>query len=79
MALFVSITNNADKPAVGCVLRSTAVAGPAATVNFDRSESFTVTGSAETRVEYNGPATGSTFHKTVTCDNGLSNSQDIIY
>jgi hypothetical protein len=79
MALFVSITNNANKPAVGCVLRSIAVAGPAATVNFDRSEDFTVTGSAETRVEYNGPSTGSTFHKTVTCDNGLSNSQDIIY
>jgi hypothetical protein len=72
----VSITNNADKPAVGCVYRSVGVAGTAAAVNYDRSVNFTVTGSAETRIDYNGPATGSTFHVTVTCDNGLSTSWD---
>jgi hypothetical protein len=79
MAFFVSITNNADKPAVSCMYRSVAVAGPAATVNYDHSDSFTVIGSAETRIDYEGPATGSTFHKTVTCDDGLSTSQDIVY
>jgi hypothetical protein len=75
-ATIVSITNNADKPAVGCVYRSVGVAGTAAAVNYDRSVNFTVTGSAETRIDYNGPATGSTFHVTVTCDNGLSTSWD---
>lgn len=79
MADFVSITYNADKPAVNCVLRSVAVAGPAASINYDHSDNFTVTGSAEARIDYHGPATGSTFHNTVTCDNGLSTSQDGTY
>jgi len=78
-ATFVSITNNADNSAVGCEYRSVAVAGLAAGVNYDRTFNFTVTGSAETRIDPNGPATGSTFHVTVTCDNGLSTSQDKIY
>ena len=36
-AAFVSITNNANKPAVGCVYRSVAVAGTAAGVNYTRT------------------------------------------
>lgn len=79
MAVFVSITNNANKPPVGCVYRSVAVAGTATAIHYDHSDNFTVTGSAETRVDYHGPATGSTFHNTVTCDNGLSASQDVMY
>jgi hypothetical protein len=79
MAAFVSITNNAGKPAVGCVYRSVAVAGPATMVNYNDTVDFTVYGSEETRIDYHGPATGSTFHRTVTCDNGLSTSQDVIY
>ncbi len=76
---FVSITNNANKPAVGCVIRFVAVAGEATLIHYDHSDNFTVTGSAETRINHHGPATGSTFHATVTCDNGLSTSQDVIY
>jgi hypothetical protein len=79
MAAVVSITNNANKPAVNCAYRAVAVAGPAAAVNYDHTDNFTVTGSAETRIGYHGPATGSTFHNTVTCDNGLSTSQDAVY
>jgi hypothetical protein len=75
----VSITNNADKPAVGCVYTAIAVAGPATTVNYNDTVSFSVTGSAETRIDRPGPATGTTWHVTVTCDNGLSTSQDKIY
>jgi len=76
---FVSITNNADKPAVGCVYRAVAVAGPATKINYNDSVNFTVTGSAETRIDRHGPATGTTWHVTVTCDNGLSISQDHVY
>jgi hypothetical protein len=80
LTAIVSITNNANKPAVGCVYRAVAVAGVAAGLHYDHSVNFTVTGSAETRVHVgDGPATGSTFHDTVTCDNGLSASQDVIY
>ena len=76
---YVSITNNANKPAVGCVFRAAAVAGEATIIHYDHSFNFTVSGSAEARIDHDGPATGSTFHITVTCDNGLSTSQDIIY
>ena len=80
LTVFVSITNNANKPAVGCVYRSVAAAGLAASVNFHGPDvNFTVTGSEETRIHRDGPATGSTFHNTVTCDNGLSTSNDVIY
>jgi hypothetical protein len=80
LTAFVSITNN-DKPAVGCVYRSVAVAGLAAGVNFHGPVvNFTVTGSAETRFRTGeGPATGTTWNVTVTCDNGLSTSRDVIY
>ena len=40
---------------------------------------FTVTGSQEASIPPQGPATGSTFHVTVTCDNGLSSSLDGMY
>jgi hypothetical protein len=81
-ATIVLITNNANKPAVNCVRKVVPVAGIAATVNFQvPDEHFTVTGSEEARVPEGraGPATGSTFHITVTCDNGLSASMDGIY
>jgi hypothetical protein len=83
-AAFVSIKNN-DKPAVGCMLRSVPVAGIAARVNFQvPDQNFTVTGSEETSMPAGaarslGPATGSTFHVTVTCDNGLSTEMDRTY
>ncbi|HTQ20602.1 hypothetical protein [Mycobacterium sp.] len=80
LTAIVSITNNANNPAVGCVYRSVAVAGQATMIHYDHSVNFTVTGSQETRVRVGGgPATGSTFHVTVTCDNGLSTSQDVMY
>jgi hypothetical protein len=72
----VSITNNANKPAVNCVFKSVAVAGPAASIGYSQQNNITVTGSAETRIPPQGPSTGSTFHDTVTCDNGLSTSND---
>jgi hypothetical protein len=78
-AAFVSITNNADKPAVSCVYRAVAVTGVAKAVNWNDSVHFTVTGSQETKIKYRGPATGSTFHDTVTCDNGLSTSMDNVW
>ncbi|OBF80709.1 hypothetical protein A5791_07705 [Mycobacterium sp. 852002-51163_SCH5372311] len=76
---FVAITNNADKPPVGCVYRAVAVAGPATKINYNDSVNFTVTGAAETRIDRHGPATGTTWHVTITCDNGLTTSQDHIY
>jgi hypothetical protein len=81
---FVSITNN-DKPAVDCVQSTVPVAGIAARINFPVPDlNFTVTGSEETRLPAGasrrlGPATGSTFHVTVTCNNGLSTSRDMVY
>jgi hypothetical protein len=72
----VSITNNAGKPPVGCVFRTVAVAGAATAIGYTQVNNFTVTGSDETRLPPQGPATGSTFHDTVTCDNGLSASHD---
>jgi hypothetical protein len=81
-AAFVSITNNAQ-PAVGCVMRTVPLAGTAAMVNFSKpDDNFTVTGSEESRIPAGssiGPATGSSFRLTVTCDNGLSTSMDATY
>jgi hypothetical protein len=79
ISAFVSITNNAGKPPVGCVYRAVAVAGPGTMVNYNDVVNFTVSGSAETRIDRPGPETGTTWHATVTCDNGLSTSQDRIY
>jgi len=81
-ATVVSMTNNANQPAVGCVRRAVPVAGIAAGVNFGvPDEHFTVTGSDEARVPEGraGPPTGSTFQITVTCDNGLSASMEATY
>jgi hypothetical protein len=74
----VSIINN-DKPSVGCTFTSVAVAGTATMVNYRRDYPFTVTGSAATRIDPDGPATGSTFRVTVTCDNGLSSTLDTVF
>jgi hypothetical protein len=80
LTAIVSITNNANQPAVGCVMTIVPVAGIAAGVNFNvPDEHFTVTGSEEVRAHSAGQATGSTWHVTVTCDNGLSTSQDVVY
>ena len=58
------------------------MAGLATSINYNADHNFTVTGSEEARIPQGsseGPATGSTFHVTVTCDNGLSTSTDKIY
>lgn len=78
-AAYVSITNNSDERAVGCVYRSVAVAGTARAIHWNDSVNFTVAGSQEAKIKYRGPATGSTFHDTVTCDNGLSTSMDNVW
>jgi hypothetical protein len=76
---FASITNNANKPPVGCVYHAVATAGTAAAVGYTSNVPLTVTGSAEARIDLPGPQTGSTWHVTVTCDNGLSTSVDTVY
>ncbi len=80
-ATVVSIANNGDS-AVNCTRNSVPTAGIAASVNFVvPDEHFTVFGTAEARVREGvvGPPTGSTFHVTVTCDNGLSASMDGVF
>jgi hypothetical protein len=80
---FVSMTNHANQPAVGCTMTTVPVAGPAAMVNYNVPDNhFTVAGSEEARIPAGGslgPASGSTWHLTVTCDNGLSTSLDKVY
>ncbi|OBK07756.1 hypothetical protein A5743_19155 [Mycolicibacterium conceptionense] len=76
--LVVSMTNNANNPPVGCTYRSVPTSG-AATIVTVPDVHLTVTGSEETMSPPQGPATGSTFHITVTCDNGLSSSMDAVY
>jgi hypothetical protein len=81
LTAIVSITNNADKPAVGCVYTPVPVAGTATMIAPDPSwtRTLTVTGSEETRINIYGLATGSNWHVTVTCDNGLLTSVDTTY
>jgi len=43
------------------------------------SINLTVAGDGETRIEIPGFPTGTTYHVTVTCDNGLSTMQDKTY
>jgi hypothetical protein len=76
----VSITNDATKPAVGCVFGNVSVAGPATLVTVP-DVNFTVTGAQETRADLPrpGPETARPFHVTVTCDNGVSTSRDRTY
>jgi hypothetical protein len=76
---FVSITNNAGKPGVGCSYAAVAVAGLGTAVNYNSTVHFSVNGAEETRLDRPGPATGTTWHVTVTCDNGLSTSLDHVY
>lgn len=75
----MSITHNENKPVVNCVFTTVAVAGPANAIGYSQVNNFTVTGSEATPIPAQGPTTGSTFHDTVTCDNGLSASHDGIY
>ena len=54
----------------------------AAAVGWSADNDFTLVGSQEARIpagSSNGPATGSTFRLTVTCDNGTSTSMDAVY
>jgi hypothetical protein len=75
----VQILHNANTSPVGCVITITPVAGPATMVKVPDVH-FSVTGSERTPVDLPpGPATGSTFHDTVTCDNGLSTARDGTY
>ncbi|HTQ20553.1 hypothetical protein [Mycobacterium sp.] len=76
---FVSITNNAGKPPVGCLYSAVATSGPAVTFHPTDTATFTVAGSAETRLDRPGPASGSNWHVTVTCDNGLSTMADQVF
>ena len=82
-AAFVSMTNHENQPAVGCLMRTVPVGGPAAAVNYNVPDNpFTLTGSQEARIPAGGslgPPTGSSWHLTVTCDNGLSSSLDAVY
>ena len=82
-AAFVSMTNHENLPPVGCTMRTVALGGPAAMVNYGvPEEHFTVTGGQESRIPAGGsigPPTGSTWRLTVTCDNGLSTSLDKTY
>ena len=82
-AAFVSMTNHENEPGVGCVMRTVPVAGPAAMVNYNVPDNpFTLAGSQEVTIPAGGslgPATGSTWHLTVTCDNGLSASLDQVF
>ena len=59
--------------------RSVAVAGTATMINYRREVPLTLIGSAATRIDPDGPETGSTFHVTVECDNGLSTSLDTVF
>lgn len=73
-----SITNN--NGTVGCVYNAIPIAGTAAAVNFQVPQvPFSITGAEEARVPPQGPATGSTFRATISCDNGQSASVDGVY
>ncbi|WP_280826702.1 hypothetical protein [Mycobacterium sp. OTB74] len=62
-----------------CQYAAAAVAGPAAAINYVDTATVTINGSAETRFDRPAGQTGSTWHATVTCDNGLSTSADTVY
>jgi hypothetical protein len=63
-------------------MTTVALSGSAASVGYRLDNDFTLVGTQETRVpagSANGPATGSSFRLTVTCDNGTSTSVDAVY
>ena len=64
-------------------MRTVPVAGPAAMVNYNVPDNpFSLVGSQEARIPAGGslgPASGLTWHLTVTRDNGLSSSLDTVY
>jgi len=80
---FVSIANNPNNGPVGCTMNTVPTGGTAAMFNFGVPDNhFTVAGSEEARIPAGssiGPGTGSSFHLTVNCDNGLSTSLDTVY
>jgi hypothetical protein len=65
---FIAITNNANKPPVNCLYR-----------DGINSIDVVVNGDAATEVRIPGIATGTTYHVTVTCDNGLSLQRDVVF
>ena len=77
-AAFVSITNN-EQACGGLRAEDRSGGGYRRQRQLHRGTNFTVTGSEETRSRSCGPPTGSTYHVTVTCDNGLSTSVDKTY
>jgi hypothetical protein len=80
---FVSMANVPDGSPVGCRLTMIPLAGIAASVAYRVPDNeFTLVGSQEARLPAGrslGPATGSTWRNTVTCDNGTSTSLDVVY
>ncbi|MGX9673698.1 hypothetical protein [Mycobacterium sp. HM-7] len=81
-AAFVSMANNPPGSTVGCHMNTVATSGTAAAVGWAADNDFSLTGGQEARVpagSSNGPATGSSFHITVNCDNGTSTSMDAVY
>jgi len=81
-AVFVSMANVPPGSTVGCQLADVALSGAAAAIGWRKDEGFTLVGTQETIIPAgpaNGPATGSNFRLTVTCDNGTSSSLDVVY
>lgn len=81
-AAFVSMANAPAGSTVGCRMNTVATSGTAAAVGWTAVNDFTLVGGQEARIpagSSNGPATGSSFHITVTCDNGTSTSMDAVY
>ena len=81
--VFVSMANVPSGSTVGCRMTTVALSGVAASVGYQVADNvFTLVGSQETKVPAggsNGPATGSNWRVTVTCDNGVSSSLDGVF
>jgi hypothetical protein len=79
---FVSMKNVPSGSTVGCHMTTVATSGLAASIGARVENDFTLVGTQDTRLpagSSNGPATGSSFNLTVTCDNGVSTSLDAVY
>ena len=70
---------NSDKPSVGCMYRSVAVAGTATMINYRREVPLTLIGSAERGSILMDPRQARPFTSPWTCDNGLSTSLDTVF